>query len=305
MLTLATDVACGMAHIHSHNIIHGDLKALNVLLTPSHRECIYDDAELPNLVAKVTDFGLSAKLDSAATHVSSNYCGTITHMAPETLLAGHLSKSADVYAFGILMYEFFTGKYLYKGLTIPQVSNEVIHKRKRPVFPPHVPHDIVALACECWGDPEGRPAFMDIMARLSQMMEQHRAEGLGARTVGDVRQASFSASSLPRDMSRLDPVQAMTGSAKQKQAVKRAMKKQQVKACSFRMSEASTSGDSASGSSMDDIRLMQMGPPAVVQQRIDTSARRPNKRPSRSAVALEKKASAPLDDTSLERISDL
>lgn len=54
LLAVAADVAAGMAHIHSRNIIHGDLKCTNVLLLR---------ADSPSKVlAKIADFGLSVKL---------------------------------------------------------------------------------------------------------------------------------------------------------------------------------------------------------------------------------------------------
>jgi serine/threonine protein kinase len=37
--------------------------------------------------------------------------GTMTHMAPETLTKGHISKASDVYAFGILMWELYSGMW--------------------------------------------------------------------------------------------------------------------------------------------------------------------------------------------------
>ena len=53
-------------------------------------------SEAKGIVAKVSDFGLSHKMDNQATHVSAAYQGTITHMAPECLLYGHQSKASDV-----------------------------------------------------------------------------------------------------------------------------------------------------------------------------------------------------------------
>jgi len=47
-------------------------------------------------VAKVGDFGLSVKMDHMDTHMSDMYQGTLTHMAPEVLLEGRISKAADV-----------------------------------------------------------------------------------------------------------------------------------------------------------------------------------------------------------------
>lgn len=55
-------------------------------------------------IAKVCDFGLSFALESAATHVSQAWQGTLTHMAPEIMLHGQMGKAADVYAFGITLW---------------------------------------------------------------------------------------------------------------------------------------------------------------------------------------------------------
>jgi serine/threonine protein kinase len=48
--------------------------------------------------AKVADFGLSVKMSSAETHMNNMYQGTMTHMAPELLMEGRVSKAADVRA---------------------------------------------------------------------------------------------------------------------------------------------------------------------------------------------------------------
>eukprot|EP00873_Tetraselmis_striata_P034143 jgi/Tetstr1/454407/TSEL_041308.t1 len=93
-LQLSKDVACGMLHIHSMQIIHSDLKSGNVLLVESRR----GDA---SSVAKIADFGLSVKMDEDQTHVSGVHAGTLSHMSPELLLQGHAGKAADVYAFGL------------------------------------------------------------------------------------------------------------------------------------------------------------------------------------------------------------
>ncbi len=106
-----------------------DLKASNIMIRSS-------GTAGRGIVAKVADFGLSVSLDSMQTHMSSmfqgasglrnltylcqpqirpldvhlNQLGTITHMAPEILLHGRVSKAADVYAFGITMWEVMTGE---------------------------------------------------------------------------------------------------------------------------------------------------------------------------------------------------
>ncbi|KXZ50664.1 hypothetical protein GPECTOR_15g348 [Gonium pectorale] len=69
-LRLALDVALGMQHVHSCNIVHGDLKP-------------EPGSALPQLTAKVADFGLSLPLAEGATHASQRFHGTPARSAPE------------------------------------------------------------------------------------------------------------------------------------------------------------------------------------------------------------------------------
>ena len=89
VLDTACDVARGMLHLHELNIVHSDLKAGNVLLKRSA-------SEMRGVIAKVSDFGLSVKMDLAETHISKMYQGTMTHMAPEVIQEGCQSKAGDV-----------------------------------------------------------------------------------------------------------------------------------------------------------------------------------------------------------------
>lgn len=63
---------------------------------------------------QVADFGLSRQASSST--VDTDTYGTVTHMPPELLMEGKLTKSADVYAFGVLLWEMYTGALscLYK-----------------------------------------------------------------------------------------------------------------------------------------------------------------------------------------------
>lgn len=63
VLDTAVDMARGMAHMHKHNIVHADVKARNVLLLRSAREP-------KGVIAKMSDFGLSLKIDDDNTHIA-------------------------------------------------------------------------------------------------------------------------------------------------------------------------------------------------------------------------------------------
>jgi serine/threonine protein kinase len=88
--------------------------------------------------------------------------GTPTHMAPELLLHGHVSKASDVYAFGILLWEMLVGARPYGSIPLPLLPHEVARAGRRPEWPPELLADkdlerCRALAEACWGaDPAAR-----------------------------------------------------------------------------------------------------------------------------------------------------
>jgi serine/threonine protein kinase len=70
--------------------------------------------------ALVADFGFSRRLNHTALVHASSY-GTITHMPPELLGRGLLGKAADVYSFGVLLWQMWTGSRPWAGLSHHQV----------------------------------------------------------------------------------------------------------------------------------------------------------------------------------------
>jgi len=136
-----------MKQISNHNCcqshLQPPLKAQNVLLRS-------DASSERGFTAKIADFGLSVKMDTTETHVSGMNQGTTTHMAPELLMDGRQSKAADVYAFGIVLWELFTGGQPFKGIQKVVLSYKIAKDGLRPEFPPEVPEDYVSLAKHCW-----------------------------------------------------------------------------------------------------------------------------------------------------------
>ena len=100
---LLTNLLEGIRFIHSHGIIHRDLKPQNVLM-------VFRDN---NYIPKITDFGISKKVNTSKTNQFSNSligAGTITYSSPEQLADNTLRKNTDLWSFGIIAYQVFTGE---------------------------------------------------------------------------------------------------------------------------------------------------------------------------------------------------
>jgi len=157
IIPLLKDISQGMRFLHSAKpkIIHGDLKAANILVDSKFR-------------AKVSDFGLSQKRKMVG-----RITGTPYWMAPE-LLRGETSNTAasDVYSFGMLLYEVVSRSEPYmgenyddvmKGITDPMIS-------KRPEIPSSCPPQLHSLMTDCLViNPENRPSFAEIDERLRRL----------------------------------------------------------------------------------------------------------------------------------------
>jgi hypothetical protein len=123
-------------------------------------------------VAKVSDFGVSAQLLDGATHRSTTSLGTITHMAPEVLRSGRLSKAADVYAYGIMMWEVFTNQTAHAGCHSGAVVERVVLRGERPPVPSGMPPQYALLMQRCWDDdPAQRPSFEQIITCIELLLD--------------------------------------------------------------------------------------------------------------------------------------
>lgn len=102
IILTALDVASALEHLHSKGIIHGDLKSQNILLSTQNNDPRGFDC-------KVGDFGFS-RVALNMTHIDTYTCGSVRAMPPEVLKDGVLTLAADVYSFGILLWELLAGE---------------------------------------------------------------------------------------------------------------------------------------------------------------------------------------------------
>jgi serine/threonine protein kinase/TolB-like protein len=110
-LPIIRQMADGLAAAHRAGVIHRDFKSANVMLTDDGR-----NGQPPRAV--ITDFGLArpALEQEAMTTVSTGGpVGTPAYMAPEQLENREVTSAADIYAFGIVLYEMLTGTLPFVG----------------------------------------------------------------------------------------------------------------------------------------------------------------------------------------------
>lgn len=150
---IALGVAYGMRYLHSQNMVHRDLKSLNILL---------DEDNLP----KIADFGM-ARTKTSNNEMVSGGIGTSQWMAPEVLMSQNFDEKSDVYSYGIILWEMLTGDVPYRGLRDIQVAMTVINQNNRPKIPKSCPQNLAKFIRLCWhSDPNKRPDFPTIVQTL-------------------------------------------------------------------------------------------------------------------------------------------
>jgi hypothetical protein len=81
-------------------------------------------------------------------------------MAPEVLTAQDYNQSADVYSYGIVLWEMLTRQRPFVGLKPMQIMLKVVKNDYRPIIPSNCPSKLADMIRQCWGrDPKLRPSF--------------------------------------------------------------------------------------------------------------------------------------------------
>ena len=171
---LLLDVAHGMKYLHTRPtpVLHKDLKSLNILLDK-------------NTTAKVSDFGRSeATSIMSCKQTRVGEVGTYAWCAPEILEGGESSKKADVYAFGIIIWEILTHAVPWLDVPIGNLVKRVCNGERPDVSSTAGADErLVQLMRECWeGNPIMRPNFGDIVLRLEELEIELETENGGVKT---------------------------------------------------------------------------------------------------------------------------
>ena len=133
VLRYGVQIASALARAHDRGIIHRDLKAANIVITPEG-------------LVKVLDFGLAKKVGSAifdsptrsfaTLEEASSVSGTLPYMAPEILRGAAADYRSDLWALGVVLYEAAAGRLPFEGRTGFEVSSAILREMPAPLsFP--------------------------------------------------------------------------------------------------------------------------------------------------------------------------
>ncbi|KAE9088995.1 hypothetical protein PF010_g19173 [Phytophthora fragariae] len=179
------DTAKGMSYLHHFErpILHRDLKSPNLLVDK-------------NFNIKLSDFGL-ARVKAHVQTMTGN-CGTVQWMAPEVLGNQKYTEKADVFSFGIVIWEIVTGECPYDGMSQIQAALGVLNRNLRPNIPRECPPFFSRLMKACWNrQPELRPSFPHIVNAFrtyQSSISESRATSSAAASAKAAMAASVAAS---------------------------------------------------------------------------------------------------------------
>eukprot|EP00877_Chromochloris_zofingiensis_P013896 jgi/Chrzof1/8760/Cz03g23150.t1 len=157
ILKVAVEVSRGMDYLHQRKIIHRDLKAANLLLDENH-------------TVKIADFGV-ARIIECNGHMTAE-TGTYRWMAPEVIEHKPYDEKADVFSFGVVLWELLTSKIPYSDMTPLQAAVGVVQKGLRPAIASHCPQALADIMTACWdAAPQHRPTFKELTPRLQLLLD--------------------------------------------------------------------------------------------------------------------------------------
>lgn len=159
-MSWAKQTAEGVAHLHSKTppMIHRDLKPQNLLLQKG------------GVLLKICDFGT---VTDKATEMT-NMRGSAPWMAPEVFKSTSYCEKADVYSFGIILWELMSRETPYKDFDNAWSLLMSVVDGKRPPVKENCPEAITDLMTRCWDqEPSDRPTMEDVVKEMTFLSQKY------------------------------------------------------------------------------------------------------------------------------------
>ena len=177
---IARQIAEALAVAHVAGVVHRDIKPDNVMVRPDG-------------YVKLLDFGLARQHEVAATLAVTGHdtepglvIGTVAYMAPEQARGELVAPEADIFAFGVVLYEMVTGKHPFLGPTQMATVQALMWETPEPpgLLNPELPRTLDQLIMEMLQkDPRLRPGAGEVLLRLGLVHDSAVASALSSVTV--------------------------------------------------------------------------------------------------------------------------
>lgn len=172
LLKMAKNIADALNYLHTGvhpdaTFIHRDIKPDNIGFTAEGE-------------VKLIDFGLCTlvrrRVNATDTYKMTGNTGSLRYMAPEVALRQEYSEKADVYSYGILVWQMARDKVPFVGMNKDEFLRRVVRGGERPKLDKTWNKEFCDLLTSCWnGDQFQRPSFENVLFQLNNLILQ--AEG--------------------------------------------------------------------------------------------------------------------------------
>ena len=169
-IRISRECAEAMEFVHARGIIHRDIKPENIFIEVSGR-------------SKIMDFGISKAAGFSLTK-AGNTMGTPFYMSPEQVMGVNITPLVDVYSYGNVLYELFTGERLVTGDSMERLFYLILHETPNPakLLSSGLPQSLTNLILSCCAKkPEERiQGFASIRKALEAIDAEVRGHGKAA-----------------------------------------------------------------------------------------------------------------------------
>jgi formylglycine-generating enzyme required for sulfatase activity/predicted Ser/Thr protein kinase len=159
-LRIALSIARALDYIHILHVVHRDIKPENVHLSTSG-------------VVKLMDFGIAKSADMSMTRTGF-VVGTPYYMSPEQVKGIPATAKADIYSFGILLYELICGSRPFKGTTVEQLFYSILNEAvdMEPLRCEGIPPEVCDIIGRCTAkDPDARfESMKEVCAAIAALI---------------------------------------------------------------------------------------------------------------------------------------
>lgn len=119
-ISIAIEIAQGLKAAHDSGVIHRDIKSRNTMIDREGR-------------VKIMDFGLARVQGTEHITKTGTTLGTTAYMAPEQLSGHEINEQTDIWSYGVVLYELFSGELPFQGLYEPAVMYAIVEEDPIPI----------------------------------------------------------------------------------------------------------------------------------------------------------------------------